>query len=49
MAEQAGVSKREIVCRGIVLLAVAFREAKNGNTVGICKDGQQIKEIVGLF
>jgi hypothetical protein len=49
MSKQIGTSKREVVCRAITLLALATREAKNGNTIGICKDGTQIKEIVGLF
>lgn len=51
LAEEAGVTKAEIIRRGIVLLSVYNEQRKNGaRHLGFTKDPDALdKEIIGVF
>ena len=48
MAEELGTTKAGVLKRALSLLEVALREAKQGNRLGVVKDDEVVKEIVGL-
>ena len=48
MAINQQITKREIICRALVLYTLAIREKNQGNHLMICKDEKPIKEIVGF-
>lgn len=48
MAEDLGTTKAGVLKTALSLLEVAIRERKSGNRIGIVKDNQVVKEIVGL-
>jgi hypothetical protein len=48
MAEDLGTTKAGVLKTALSLLEVAIRERKSGNQIGVVKDNQVVKEIVGL-
>jgi hypothetical protein len=48
MAEELGTTKAGVLKTALSLLEVAIRERKDGNQIGVIKDNQVVKEIVGI-
>lgn len=48
MAEELGTTKAGVLKTALSLLEVAIRERKEGNRLGVIKDSQIVKEIVGI-
>jgi hypothetical protein len=48
MAEEMGTTKAGVLKTALVLLEVAIRERKEGNSLGVIKGDKVIKEIVGI-
>jgi hypothetical protein len=48
MAEELGTTKAAVLKTALSLLEVAIRERKEGNQIGVIKDSQVVKEIVGI-
>jgi hypothetical protein len=48
MAEELGTTKAGVLKTALSLLEVAIRERKEGNRIGVIKDSQIVKEIVGI-
>lgn len=49
LADEMDTTKAGVLRRALALLEIALREQKNGNRVGIVRDHQEIKEIIGIF
>jgi hypothetical protein len=49
LAEELETTKAGVLKVALSLLAVALREHKEGNHIGIVKDHVEIKEIIGIF
>lgn len=48
MAEKTHTTKSEVLRKSIALMEVAVQEKERGNHLGVFKDHQIIKEIIGL-
>lgn len=48
MAEKTHTTKSEVLRKSIALMEVAVQEKERGNQLGVFKDHQIIKEIIGL-
>ena len=48
MAEELGTTKAGVLKTALSLLEVVIRERKEGNRLGVIKDSQIVKEIVGI-
>lgn len=49
MADELGTSKAEVFRRAFALLQLAVRERKAGNVIAAVRDGEVVKEIIGIF
>lgn len=48
MADELSTTMSGVVATALSLLTVAIAEQKNGNSLGIVRDGKVIKEIIGI-
>lgn len=48
MAEEMGTTKAGVLKTAMVLLEVAIRERKEGNSLGVIKGDKVVKEIIGI-
>jgi len=48
MADALGVTTIEAIFRSLALLNVAIEENEKGNKISVTKDGEIIKEIIGI-
>lgn len=48
MALELETTKAGVLKMALSLLEVAIRERKDGNRIGVIKDGQIVKEIIGV-
>jgi predicted transcriptional regulator len=49
MAEELGTSKAGVLKAALSLLKVALREREQQNQIAVVKNGQVVKEIVGIL
>jgi predicted transcriptional regulator len=49
MAEELGTTKAGVLKAALSLLKVALREREQKNQIAVVKDGQVVKEIVGIL
>lgn len=49
MAEELGTTKADVLVKALSLLQVAIREKREGNSLGIIRGTQVVKEIVGIW
>lgn len=49
MAEELGTTKAGVLKTALSLLKVALREREQKNQIAVVKDGQVVKEIVGIL
>ena len=49
IAGSLGLSKSEVVRRALVLFVISHKERMIGNKTVIAKNGEIIKEIIGIF
>ncbi len=49
IADDMGTSKADALRFGLALLRLAFKEERDGNKIGIIRDGAVVREIVSVW
>ena len=49
LAAELETTKAEVLKRALALLDIAVREKKSGNHIGVVRNRQEVKEIIGIY